>query len=131
MASGDDPRLIPFGTLPHGWPTTLDTERYESQGTSGGLAPDPLAYSKHFDELMNAGKRGEFDKKLTGLKGRLADFEKKESTALSQMNKIRKSLLTMAMNETNAKIRRLDEKIALKAAQRKRAWERGLASSNA
>ena len=40
---------------------------------------------------------------------------------MSRMNKIRKSLLTMAMNETNAKIRRLDEKIALKAAQRKRA----------
>ena len=33
MEVGDDPRMVPFGQLPNGWPKMLDSDRYESTAT--------------------------------------------------------------------------------------------------
>ena len=51
LAVGEDPRLIPFGTLPYGWDPMLGGETYENPGLSAGFVPDQPAKSKEMGEL--------------------------------------------------------------------------------
>jgi hypothetical protein len=95
MAVGDDPRIIPFGELPFGWPETLDTERYESPGLSGGLVPDPLALSKHVEELTDE-KQDEVRRDLTDFKSELSREKRTQSDELTQLTDIKSTLAAMA-----------------------------------
>ena len=69
MSVGDDPRLIPFGTLPYGWSPMLDTNTYESPGMSAGFDPEPPARSKELKELSPL----DMQRELAAIKEELAE----------------------------------------------------------
>ena len=107
LAVGEDPRYVPFGTLPWGWPEMLDTDRYESPGMAGGLLSEPLALQSELKDL-------DFEKA-----GHIEDKEimEKLGPLFAKGNEQRKAI-QQEMNEIQLK---LGVKTEQRAGQRKNA----------